>query len=117
MGAQRACHCAAGGQDVTPSVVGVGNDLCATTIGDAYYVTERIGDIIVVCTIVIDRQRLAVNAIGEDQGIAANGHLGERRTIVGINIGSATITALCAESVGIVGEFPSGVILTIPRKL
>ena len=109
--AQCAGHGAGGGGDVAPGVVDVIDDRCAAAVQNANHVALNIGDIIVICTVIIDRHGLTVNAIGEDQDIAAYCHLDKRRAVVGITVGGATAAALCAHPVHIVGIRPGGAIL------
>ena len=71
------------------------------------HITLRVGYIVVVYTIIFNRHWLTVDAVGKDQGVAADGHLGECSPFVGISVGSAAIGALCAHTTSIVGAIKS----------
>ena len=110
-------HRAAGGEKAAPGIIGIGNNFRTAAVQNADHITLDIGDIIVDRAIVIDRHRLPVEAIGEGQGIATYGHLGQRSTIVSINIGGAAAAALCAHPIGIVGKCPGCAALRCSGKL
>ena len=105
---KRARHAAGCGQQASPGIIAVPDNLYATAIQDCNYVTLQICGIVIGGAIVNHRHGVSIGIIVKMQGVAANGHMGQLTAGIGIVIGSCPRTGghntAGTHTVGIVGK-------------
>jgi len=105
-------------QEITPSIIGVGNNTLALVVKDRHHIALQVRQVIIGRTLVGDTHGNTLGGIAEDKMVVSfRGRLGtgilyhhvhQLTAVVHIVIGQGAVCPLCTQSVGIVGIRPGG---------